>query len=367
MTILWQRLAPATPLVFLFLAGCRTEEAPTQEPVRAVRAMKVADLAGMTSRSFPGRAAAAQVVDLAFRVSGPLIALPAQVGAEVKPGDLIARIDPRDFDVTLRSVQAQLDEAKAAHALAVEQHARGQTAYDQGALNPIELTRLRETENSAQAIVDAMEAAVDAAGDALTDTDLLAPFAGTIVATYVDNFQNVRADQQIVRLLDKTRIEFEINIPESLISLMPYIQDIRVRFDAFPDLEVPAEIHEIGAEASDTTRTFPVTLIMDQPEGTLILPGMAGRASGGRPRQGADEELDIVIPVTAVFSPVAENRSYVWVIDASTNTVTRREVEIGHLISGGYVLEAGLQPGELIATAGVHFLTGEQKVNPLIQ
>ena len=357
----------AAAILFLLFAGCRTEEAPAQEPVRVVRAMKVADLAGMTSRSFPGRAAATQVVDLAFRVSGPLIALPVQVGDEMKIGDLIARIDPRDFDVTLRNVQAQLNEAKAAHALAVEHHARGQAAYDQGALNPIELMRLRETENRAKATVDAMEASVDAARDALTDTDLLSPFSGTIVATYVDNFQNVRADQQIIRLLDKTRIEFEINIPESLISLVPYVKDIRVRFDAFPELEVPAEIHEIGAEASDTTRTFPVTLIMDQAEGALILPGMAGRAFGARHRQTEGERLDIVIPVTAVFSPVAENRSYVWVIDASTNTVTRREVEIGHLISGGYVLEAGLQPGELIATAGVHFLTEGQEVNPLIQ
>lgn len=366
MTFLWQRLALA-PLVFLLPAGCRTEEAPAQEPVRVVRAMKVADLAGMTSRSFPGRAAATQVVDLAFRVSGPLIALPVQVGDEMKVGDLIARIDPRDFNVTLRNVQAQLNEAKAAHALAVEHHARGQAAYDQGALNPVELMRLRETENRAEATVNAMEAAVDAARDALTDTDLLAPFSGTIVATYVDNFQNVRADQQVVRLLDKTRIEFVINIPESLISLVPHVTDIRVRFDAFPDLEVPAEIQEIGAEASDTTRTFPVTVIMDQPEGALILPGMAGRVSAGRPRRGADERLDIVIPVTAVFSPGAENRSYVWVIDASTNTVTRRGVEIGHLISGGYVVEAGLQPGQIIATAGVHFLTEGQEVNPLIQ
>jgi RND family efflux transporter MFP subunit len=356
----------AVAALSLLLVGCRAEDAPRDEPVRIVRAMKVADLAGLTGRSFPGQASATQEVDLAFRVSGPMIALPVLIGDQVEEGELVARIDPRDFKVRLRNAQAQLGQAKATYALAADQHERGQAAFEQGGLNPIELTRLREAENSAKASVDAMEAAVDAARDAVTDTDLLAPFSGIIVAHYVDNFENVRADQRIVRLLDKTRIEFIVNIPESLISLVRYVEDIRVRYDAFPDLEVPAKILEVGAEASATTRTFPVTLIMDQPEGALILPGMAGRVFGTA-RAPDEARLDIVIPVTAVFSPAAEDGSCVWVIDPSSNTVARREVRIGQLVSGGYVVQSGLETGELIATAGVHFLKEGQEVAPELQ
>jgi RND family efflux transporter MFP subunit len=303
-------------------------------------------------------------VDLAFRVSGPLVARPVNIGDELDAGDLVARIDPRDFEVSLRNVQAQLREAEAALALAEEQHARGREADERGALSAIELTRLREAENKARATVNALEASVDAAQDALDDTDLVAPFAGTIVATYVENFQNVRADQQIARLLDKTRIEFVVNIPETMISLAPQVGGIRVRFDAFPDLELSAEVKEIGTEASTTTRTFPVTLIMDQPEGVTILPGMAGRANGegGPPEAGAE----IVVPVSAVFSPT-EGGAFVWVIDESSNTVRRRDVEIDTLSSAGYVIAGGLEAGEVIATAGVHFLEEGQEVRPQIQ
>ena len=82
-------------IVAMLMTGCR-DEMPPQEIVRTVRSMKVADFAGMTKRTFPGRAKATQEVDLAFRVAGPLVAFPVKVGDEVEEGDLIARIDPRE-------------------------------------------------------------------------------------------------------------------------------------------------------------------------------------------------------------------------------------------------------------------------------
>jgi len=361
----WARLIAAFAIAALMTTACSRTPAPEKEAVRPVRAMRVADYEGLSERSFPGRAAATQELDLAFRVSGPLIARPVRVGDDVNAGDLMARIDPRDFEVTLRNVQAQHQEAQAALALAEEQHARGQVAFERNAATAIEVTRMREAENSARASVAALAASVEAAQDALGDTHLRAPFDGIIVTTYVEYFQNVRSDQMIVRLLDKTRIEFEISIPETLISLAPHVRDLRVRFDAFPDVELAAEISEIGHEASATTRTFPVTLIMDQPEGVMILPGMAGRAHGTARPPSDPAQANIVIPVTAVFSP-SEGSSYVWIIDAS-NAVVRRDVELGQLTSGGYVVQGGLEPGELIATAGVHFLVEGREVIPQVQ
>ena len=64
-----------------------------------------------------------------------------------------------------------------------------------------------------------------------------------------------------------------------MISLTPYLTDIVCVFDTFPDREIPAQIKEVGTEASTTTRTYPVTFIMDQPDDTKILPGMAGMVS----------------------------------------------------------------------------------------
>ena len=106
-------LMAAAIIAVLVLPGCRREEPTSEESVRVVRAMKVADFSGLAQRSFPGRATATREVDLAFRVSGPLIARPINVGDEVKEGDLIARIDPRDFRVALRNAEGNLERSRA--------------------------------------------------------------------------------------------------------------------------------------------------------------------------------------------------------------------------------------------------------------
>lgn len=351
------------------VSGCADAPPPQAKPVRPVRAMKVGDVEALVARSFPGRAEAAQEVDLAFRVSGPLVALPANVGDEVSKGDLVARIDPRDFEVTLRNAGGNLQRAIATRERAQADLDRNLNIQREnpGAIAQATIDQTQEELAVAKAEIAALEASVDAAKDELADTQLLAPFAGTIVATYVENFENVREKQTILRLLDNTRIEFVVNIPESLISLAQHAKGIHVTFDALPGVEVPAEVKEIGTEASATTRTFPVTLIMDQPEGATILPGMAGRAKGKPIPPGEATEPEIVIPVGAVFVPTEDGASAVWIIDESSSTVSRRSVQIGNLVSGGYVIDDGLARGELIATAGVHFLEEGQEVNAQIQ
>jgi RND family efflux transporter MFP subunit len=331
--------------------------------------MKVNDVSALQQRSFPGRASATQEVDMAFRVTGPLIARPANVGDEVQQGDILARIDPRDFEVQLRNAESNLQRARANLTRAQSDYERNLNIQqrDPSLITPAELDQSKEARDVAKAEVAALEASVDAAKDALSYTYLRAPFDGTIVATYVQNFEFVQARQRIVRLLDTTRIEFVVNIPETLISLIPYVHDIQVQFDAFPTFKIPAEIKEVGTEATETTRTFPVTLVMDQPEDIKILPGMAGRASGEVRQPSDDERPNIVIPVTAVFSTKTEGKSFVWVIDASTDTVNRREVRIGNLTNTGLVIEEGLEYGEMIATAGVHFLDEGQQVRPTLQ
>jgi len=122
-------LMKANPLIactcaFLVLVctGCR-KEASESEAVRPVRAIKVGDLKAFGGREFPGRAEARDEVDLSFRVAGPLVSLPVDVGSKVKKEDVIAMIDPRDFQAALESAQGNLTRAQA-NLLAMERGAR---------------------------------------------------------------------------------------------------------------------------------------------------------------------------------------------------------------------------------------------------
>lgn len=352
-------------LPFLLLTGCAEQDVPEKQLVRPVRAMKVADVAGVTGRSFPGRAKATQEVDLSFRVAGRLVSFPAEVGDAFQAGDLVAKLDPRDFEVNLRNAQAQLQSAKAAFQRAQSDYRRQLSIQkeDPGATSQAAIDRARAQRDQAKAESASFQASVEAAKDQLTYTSLLAPFTGAVVATYVENFEDVRAKEAVLRLLDSSRIEMIVNIPESLISLTPYVNQVYVVFDAFPKRELVAQIKEVGTEASRTTRTYPVTLIMDQPEDIKILPGMAGRTVRSDAKLPDDvRETGVEVPVSATFSPEEGGKTYVWVIDEGTMTVKRREVTTGKLKSTGILVTEGLQPGEWIAVAGVHLLREGQQV-----
>jgi RND family efflux transporter MFP subunit len=354
-------------LIVILLTGCGQAPEPTPDIVRPLRVMKMGDLENISGRSFPGRASAFQEVDLSFRVHGPLITFPVKVGDEVAAGDVVARIDPRDFEVSALNVEGELERANAELVLAKREYQRAVAAEAKNPdlISESELDRRLGARDRARANVKALEAALQAANDELAYSHLRAPFPGTVVNTYVENFETVRAEQPIVRVVDTTRIEFTINIPETLISILSTVRNIRVKFDAFPDVEIAAEIEEIGTEASQATRTYPVTLLMDQPDGVKILPGMAGKATGQALAAEGASNAGFVVPVTAIFAPQAAGSSYVWVVDEAAHTVVRREVGLGRLVTGGVEIESGLIKGELIAVAGVHFLEEGQQVRPV--
>ena len=356
--------------LLIVLAGCQ-EEIPQKETIRMVRAVQVSDPAEFTQRWFSGQAKATQEVDLSFRVAGPLIERPVNVGDEVPKGQKVARIDPRDFEVELRNVQGQLERERAVLKRAEADYERviRIKKQDPGAVSQSLIDRSRQLVASTQGNIRSLQAAVAAAKDRLSYTYLNAPFDGIITATYVENFQNVKAKQPIARLIDHSKIEMIVNIPEDLIHYADYLQAagnvLRVRFDPFPDRELEAQIKEVGKEASRTTRTFPVTLIMDQPEDFKVLPGMAGKANRAVALPQMQDQAGIVIPETAVFSPDDTDTTFVWVIDDQKKTVGKREVKAGELLDTGIAIAEGLKPGEWIATAGVHYLQEGQQVRIL--
>ncbi len=354
----------------LALPGCE-EAIPEKEVIRSVRAIQVADSSEFASRSFPGQAKATQEVDLSFRVAGPLITLPVNVGDTARKGRELARIDPRDYEVDLRNAEGRLEKAEA-------ELQRAETDYervlriqkeDAGAVSQSMIDRKRQVAESAGADIRSLQADVDSAEDRLRYTYLKAPFDGIVTATYVENYQVLKIKQPILRLIDHSQIEMIISIPENLISQADVLQAVdnplRVRFDPFPEREITAQIKEIGKEASKTTRTYPVTLIMDQPEDIKILPGMAGKATRAVEVPGEATQPGIIIPETALFSPDDSGKDFVWVIDAQSKKAAKREVKTDELLDTGISIKEGLTPGEWIATAGVHSLKEGQQVRIL--
>ena len=354
-----------TLLMTLFLAACEQEVTIEKEVIRPVRVMKLSDVGQINKRTFPGKAKATKEVELSFRVSGPLITLPVNVGDRVIKGDVLSNIDPRDYNVALNNIKGQLSKAQANAKRAQSEYDREIRILmqDSGATSQVAVDSKQAQRDQTRADITSLSASVAAAKDQLAYSQLYAPFDGVVVNTYVDNFESVSAGQKIVRMIDDSRIEMEVNIPEDLISRVPYVRKVYIRFDAFSDHTLEAVVKEISSEASQTTRTYPVTLIMDQPLNVKILPGMAGKTIGVEMDETAGLSTQgITIPVSALYTIPNAKDSYVWIINQSDNTVAQRQVTVGNLKDHGILIEAGLEAGEWIATAGVNYLREGQQV-----
>ena len=335
-------------LLTLLLFACSRPD-PLPEPIRNLRVIEVGAVADLQGGQIPGRARSADEVDLSFDVSGTLIERPVNIGTLVEKGDLIARLDPRDFQANLRAAQADARNAK-------RNFARGQELLEDKFISEAEYDRL-------EARVDVTQSTLEVAQKALSDSVIHAPFSGIIANTFVENFQSVPAKKVIVRLLGIDVIEMVINVSEHHVANFPYITEVEVEFDALKGIRFDAEIVEVGTEASTTTRTFPITLSMNQKPEQRVLAGMAGIAyiKVDLPRS---DMTSYVIPASALHGEPESNESMVWIV-GEDDRVSTRKVRVGQITRSGIEILEGLQAGDLVATAGAHVLAEGQQVNPV--
>jgi RND family efflux transporter MFP subunit len=342
----------AVALALQVLVACgRSEEQAPVEIIRPVRAIQVLDAESLSRREFTGTARAVQRSILSLEVPGRLTERPVDVGDEVEKGQLLAKLDPRDFENVLSAAKAAEKQTRALRDRVAEAH-KVRAVSDQD---------LTDAEERLRAAV----AEVKIRAKKLDDSELRAPHGGIVSATYVERFDVVQAKQPVLRLLDTSEVEMVIDIPEDLIGNVRYLEDIQVRFDAFPDQALPAHVSEVGSEASLATRTYPVTLSMNQPGDLRIEPGMTGQARGRVDLPGGTDWPGPVVPRGAVAVDRETGASYVWVIDEKSKKVSRKEVTVGSPGDGGILVEDGLRPGEWIATAGANTLREGQRVEPV--
>jgi RND family efflux transporter MFP subunit len=350
-------------VLMLALSGCG-RQAPSINPevVRPVRTMILGVAPESGRRAFPGQAEANEEADLSFRLAGSLIELSANTGDKVKKGQVLAKLDPTDFQVRLRDAEAELGSAEASLEVANGLLTRTRNLVEKKAGPQVELDRAAAQVESTKANVAALRTKRDIAQSELGYAQLSAPFDGVIAARYVQNFQTVQIKQPILRLLDTSRIKFGVDLPETVMPLLPYVKEIWVTFQAAPGDKLPATIQEISHEASRSTRTYRVTVVMNQPEGVQILPGMSGELRARiEPPTTQPAAMEVLAP--ALFED-SDGKTCVWVVDTSSMTVHRQPVKTSRPTKTGFLVE-GLKVGQTIVTAGVHYLKEGQKVRIL--
>ncbi len=341
----------ALMLAFLLATGCeKKEEAVPKEVVRPVKVMTVAGSSSNIPLSFPGKTRANKRVDLSFKVPGPIVELPVEEGQFIKKGKLIARILPRDFKINL-------DAAKAKAVNADRQYERYKGLYVRKQVSKADFDRYKASR-------DVAAAQLEDARNALKDTYLKAPFDGIVAKRHVQNFEEVQAKQPIVFFQDNSKIEILIDAPEALIVNLKQKRKTKATaaFAAAPGKNFPLSLKEFSTEADPQTQTYQVVLVMDQPEGINILPGMTATVTGKLP-ETEKMAVQIVIPAISVMEDPKE-KAFVWVLKKEGMTVHKTEVIVGEMTgSKNILILKGLTGGEVIVTSGLTKLQEGMKVS----
>jgi multidrug efflux system membrane fusion protein len=360
-----------TSLLVLLLCSCSKKEPEKAEAtaVRPIKLMTVGSALTGQVRKLPGTVRATDRVDLAFQVAGPLIDLPVKEGQRVKKGDLLARIDPQDYDTNLRNAKGTIAKAKAAVDYAVAEYKRYVTvkATDAGAVSDSVVNLKYTAQNVARADLQSAEAALAAAQDQLNYTRLRAPFSGVVARKYVDNYQEVTVKEPILSLQNMTDVEVLVDVPEMMMApIRKASPRVYADFAADPSRNFELKIKEIALQADSLTQTYQVVMVMPAPTGIRILPGMTANVSIEFASMPADES-SIIVPAIAVWADDA-GHPMVWVVDTKTMAVHRRTITTGDLTGVDSIkITAGLSSEEVIAISGVSKLQEGQVVRKLEQ
>lgn len=406
----------AIVLSLAVLAGCTPPVEPMRDVVRPVKTLVVTAGEDTRERIFPGTVEAARRAELAFQVSGLLVSFPVKEGQQVKQGEVIGQLREDEFRARLTALQGQLDQSRAALAalLAGERpeerrrresqvraaearlanartelnRAAGlvqtrvipraefeqiETAYRvaledfESASELVEKGTIGREEDIAarEAEVRGLEGRVVEANLQLQDCTLRAPYDGVIAQRFVEEGQNVRAKEPVVRLQDVEQIDIRVDVPESVMAADIRTADIVsmiAELSGAPGIEFPVEIREMAQVADPTTQTFNIRAAMQAPEGVRVLPGMTATVTVTY-RRASILGRRIMVPIAAVGQRDS-GEQVVWVIGADQK-VMPRPVKVGTVQGGQIEIVDGLQPGERIAVAGVSFLRKGMKVRDL--
>lgn len=354
MRVTISRIFSAVTLAFalLFIASCGSDEgAQTREPaVRPAKFITLSPASDVQTSRYPAVVSAAKFSELSFPVSGQIEELAVIEAQTVDKGDLIARLDQRDF-------QNQVDSARSQFRNAEEEYQRAVRLAQEDAIARNVLEQ-RESQR------DIAKAQLDTAEKALEDTVLRAPFAGAVAQVPVRVRENISAGQVVAGLMGTGAREVTIDLPARVIAESQEVEDRGsfVILKAAPDTRIPATYQEANLLADTASQTYAVTFSFEPPPNLVILPGMSATVELSSARRSETTAARISVPLSAIASD--GDSKYVWVVDQESMTVSRRDVTVADGIGEVAVVTEGLASGDTIVSAGASFLAEGMQVRP---
>jgi RND family efflux transporter MFP subunit len=372
------RSAAAPVLVLsmvLLLSACQRAADEPEPEIRPVRAITVEPRSNAGIVSLTGTVQAQTEINESFRIDGRLIERTVDIGDTVRPGQLIARLDPENEESGLQAARAGMAAARARLGEAQTNFARMRDLIVDSAVSRAQYEQAEAALKTAEAGVLTAQEQINLSQNRLSYTRLVSNVSGVVTARGPEPGEVVSAGRMIIQVARDGAREAVFDVPAQIKNSAPLnprivvttnkpgtpaaagSNDIKVALAMDPGVSAIGRVREVSPRADPVTGTFAVRVrLIDPPPGMLLGSTVTGRVQ----LPGA---LAIQVPATALVR--ADGKTAVWVFDKAAGTVSLRNVELGAADANNVQVAAGLKAGEVVVTAGVQALRPGQKVRLL--
>ena len=329
------------------------------EPVvRPARVVEIAYQRRSQSLILAGTIVPRIETNLGFRVAGKIVRRAVDVGTTVKPGDLIAQLDPADYRLAVDNARAAVASAEADHARAKADHERYLNLRGTAVFTAQTMEQRQSLAATAQARVAQAKSQLASAENNLAYTELRADAGGVVTAVQAEVGQVMAQGQGVVRVARTDALEVLVGVPAPPLKAGREARAANFELWSDPGRRYAVRLRELSPSADPMTRTYPARFsVIEQPP--FIGLGMTATLAFERP----DALFVAEVPLSAIFQ--RGTQPAVWVVDKESGTVALRSVSIARWRDETAAIASGVKDGELIATAGVHKLEAGQKVKPV--
>jgi membrane fusion protein, multidrug efflux system len=338
------------------LSGCHRSVAQTAE-VHFVVAAPVQSTDAEQSLRLPGEIHARYEMPLSFRVSGQVVQRLAQLGDEVKKGQVLAELDDDDAERNLHVAKAALDAAEQRLIFATRQRDRDEEQSRQDLISQLQLDQTRD------AYAAALDARVQAreqlylAENQLRYTKLTAAHDGAITSQNAEVGQFVSAGQTVFGFAWSMQRNVYVDVPEDSIAPIIPGRAALIRVPSYSQSSWSGRVREVSPAGDPQSHTYRVKVGLDAPDARLIL-GMTVEVDFP-PVRTTDP---VRIAASALFHD--GDRPAVWVVRRSDSRLELRPVTVLRYRERDVLVSNGLHVGESVVMQGVHTVSAGEKVTP---
>lgn len=344
------------PLAAALLLSACSRPTPVAEPVRAVKVLTVGVQSMQSGAEYAGEVRARVESRLGFRVGGKLSQRLVELGQQVQGGQLLARLDPQDYDLAAAAARAQLALVASNRDLAAADYTRFKELREQNFISSAELERRHASLKVAQAQFEQAQAQLLSQRNQAGYTHLMAQASGVVTAVEAEVGQVVAAGTPIVRIAQDGPRDVLFAVPEDQVTAIKIGSAVAVRVWSV-GTTLQGVVREVAASADPVTRTFAIKVSLGAQAAPAL--GTTVAVSPPAPQPGAGPVIKL--PTSALRQD--GKASAVWVLDPVSLTVELQPVQIATVDGNEVVLASGLQPGMQVVATGVHVLSPGQKVS----